>query len=156
MGGKEKMSCRKWGVRLSEARSGRIGVWARQPPFGDIAWTGLEWAIRSGRKEGNRLTNDVIASCLSFKPFTVEMNSLLPPELWDYVLTFIDPASLQSTALVLSRAIPSSSISPSLLWRHLHLSRESQSLQCIAKLRGMDQGVRESIKTVRATAFRSV
>lgn len=88
-------------------------------------------------------------------PLTI-MHSLLPPELWDYVLTFLEPTSLQSTALSLSRAIPSSSISPSLLWRHLHLSRESQALQCISKLRRMDQGVRESIKSVRAMAFRSV
>ncbi|GAA5883231.1 hypothetical protein JCM16303_007319 [Sporobolomyces ruberrimus] len=79
---------------------------------------------------------------------------LLPPELWDYVLTFLPADDLQRTSLALTRAIPSAEVSTSLLWRNLRLTREGQSLQAIHKLRRLDKGVREAVKTVKATAFR--
>ncbi|GAA5893404.1 uncharacterized protein JCM6883_007656 [Sporobolomyces salmoneus] len=79
---------------------------------------------------------------------------LLPPELWDYVLTFVPADDLQRTSLSLTRAIPSAKVSTSLLWRNLRLTREGQAWQAIHKLRSLDQGVKGAVKTVKATAFR--
>ncbi|GAA5968291.1 hypothetical protein JCM3765_000383 [Sporobolomyces pararoseus] len=79
---------------------------------------------------------------------------LLPPELWDYVLTFLPADDLQRTSLSLTRALPSAEVSTSLLWRNLKLTREGQAWQAIHKLRHLDQGVKGAVKTVKATAFR--
>lgn len=79
---------------------------------------------------------------------------LLPPELWDYVLTFLPADDLQRTSLSLTRALPSAEVSTSLLWRNLRLTREGQAWQAIHKLRHLDQGVKGAVKTVKATAFR--
>ncbi|GAA5928010.1 uncharacterized protein JCM15063_006057 [Sporobolomyces koalae] len=79
---------------------------------------------------------------------------LLPPELWDHVLSFLPAPELQTTALALTRAYPSAEVSPALLWRNLRLTREGQAWQAIHKLRQLDPTAKRAIRTVTATAFR--
>ncbi|GAA6060904.1 hypothetical protein JCM10212_003938 [Sporobolomyces blumeae] len=81
------------------------------------------------------------------------MRTLLPPELWDHVLSLVPPDQLQRTALALSRALPSSDFSSSYLWRHLRLSREGQSWDVIQKLRQQSH-LRNHVRTVDSAAFR--
>ena len=78
----------------------------------------------------------------------------LPPELWDYVLTFLPADELQRTSLALTRALPDAKVSTSLLWRYLRLTREGQAWQAIHKLKQVEAGVKGSVRAVKATAFR--
>jgi hypothetical protein len=80
----------------------------------------------------------------------------LPPELLDYVLSLSQPSALQSTTLALIAALPSSSISKALLFRHLRLTREGQSLQVGRYLRAQaeNEGLREAARTVDAMVWR--
>lgn len=50
----------------------------------------------------------------------------LPPELIDSILTFVEPAELQSTALSLKQAFPDFHVSDRHLFRHLRVGRPEQ------------------------------
>jgi hypothetical protein len=81
--------------------------------------------------------------------------ALLPPELWDHVLSLLPANELQSTALALTRALPLAHVSHALLWRFLHLTREGQSLQAISKLRELP-GFAEAVRSISLGVWRQV
>lgn len=81
---------------------------------------------------------------------------VLPAEILDYILSLLPPSELQSTTLNLTRALGrDNSISESLLFRNLRLTRESQSWDC-AKVLRTREGLRSSVRTVNAEVWRLV
>lgn len=91
--------------------------------------------------------------CCSWLVAYITTVALLPPELWDHVLSLLPATDLQSTALSLTRALPVAHISHALLWRFLHLTREGQSLQAIRKLREL-LGLAEAVRSVAVEVWR--
>ncbi|KAK4699450.1 hypothetical protein P7C70_g6810, partial [Phenoliferia sp. Uapishka_3] len=79
---------------------------------------------------------------------------VLPPELLDYILSFVSTSQLQSTTLSLLIALPKSSISLALLWRHLRLTREGQSLAATVSLRESGGALRNAVRSAVVEAWR--
>ncbi|BGP39985.1 hypothetical protein JCM10450v2_003965 [Rhodotorula kratochvilovae] len=79
---------------------------------------------------------------------------LLPSELWDHVLSLVEPALQQHTALALSRALPRAHISSAAFLRHLRISRPGQAIQASHHLRHSPQGTATAVKTATVEVWR--
>lgn len=78
-------------------------------------------------------------STLSLHDITVPTKSKprspLPSELIDLILSYVEPAHLQSTTLLLLYSLPQTQLSRSALWKHLNITREGQAYQAIVAKR---------------------
>lgn len=79
---------------------------------------------------------------------------LLPPELFDHILTLFPDHELQQQTLALTRALPQANVSPALLWRHLTLTREKQAWECTDQLRGEGEGLKGAVRSVDVQVWR--
>ena len=63
----------------------------------------------------------------------------LPPDLIDYVLSFVPPEELQRTALSLLKVFPDYPLAPSHLWKHVVVHRKQQLLPLWTRLKSERQ-----------------
>jgi hypothetical protein len=62
--------------------------------------------------------------------------TLLPPEVWDAVLSYLHADDLQHTALALSRAIPQSGVTTKRFFTHVRITRDQAQVNQLVRRLG--------------------